>query len=314
MLVNQLVRDRKIAILVLQEAHLNDERVESLNRVFGRNMTILHSPDPINSTGARGVALVINKRVLKDCTPVMRQIVPGRAILTSIPWAEDRTLKILNIYAPNDATDNEAFWVRLGNERLGRIDFLLGDFNLVEDRADRVPQREDPERPREALQALCEKLDLIDGWRSSNPLAPRYTFLQESTSSQSRLDRIYVKRQTFKDCSDWDITEPGIPTDHLLASVAIQNYKAPFIGKGRWVMPTHLLEDQEMKKSMLALAAALVRQIESMPTRTAESNPQTMYAAFKAELSAAARTRAREKVPKMQKRIDRMREDLTKTL
>ncbi|EIW54200.1 DNase I-like protein, partial [Trametes versicolor FP-101664 SS1] len=310
MLVNQLVRDRKIAILALQESHLDDGRTESLNRIFGRHMSILHSPDPANSTGARGVAIVINKRILKDCAPTVRQIVPGRAILITIPWSEDRKLKILNVYAPNDAAENESFWARLASERLGRVDLLLGDFNVVEDRADRIPQREDPEGPREALQNLYEGLSMVDGWRNSNPLHPRFTFLQESTSSQSRLDRIYVRRQMLKDCSDWDITELGIPTDHLLASVAIQNYKAPFVGKGRWVMPVHLLEDQEMKKTMLALAADLVRQLDGARARTMEVNPQTIYTAFKKELTAAARARAREKVPKMQKRIDRMRDDL----
>lgn len=34
MLVNQLVRDQRIAILALQETHLNDERANLLNTVF----------------------------------------------------------------------------------------------------------------------------------------------------------------------------------------------------------------------------------------------------------------------------------------
>ncbi|EIW60553.1 DNase I-like protein [Trametes versicolor FP-101664 SS1] len=301
MLVNQLVRDQKLAVLALQEAHLDDRRAARLNDIFGRNMTVYHSPDPTNSTGARGVAFAVNKRVLRDSAVTMRVVIPGRAALMSIQWSEDRTLKLLNVYAPNDAPANADFWKELENANLGRVDFMLGDCNVVEDKADRLPPREDPEAPREALQDLCTKLSIVDGWRGANPLDKGFTYLQESTAAQSRLDRIYVRRPMMKDCSEWCIVEPGIPTDHLMVAVAVENYKAPFIGKGRWVWPVHLLEDEEMKKTMLALAANLTRKIGCMTERTQEDNPQTAYAAFKHELAAAARARAKQKIPKMQK-------------
>ncbi|KAL1938742.1 hypothetical protein VTO73DRAFT_11345 [Trametes versicolor] len=230
------------------------------------------------------------------------------------PPFEDRTLKILNTYAPNEAPANAAFWRTLEETNLGRVDLLLGDLNVVEDRADRLPPREDPEAPREALQALCGKLTLLDGWRITQPLEKGFTYMQESTASQSRLDRIYVRRAMAKDCSEWGIVEPGIPTDHLLVTVAIENYKAPFIGKGRWVMQPHLLEDEDLKKTMLALGAQLCRRIEGMVTRTPENNPQKAYTDFKTELVHAARMRAREKIPKIQKRMERLRKDLAETL
>ncbi|OJT08742.1 Transposon TX1 uncharacterized 149 kDa protein [Trametes pubescens] len=310
MLVNQLVRDRKIAILALQEAHLDDRRADLLNKVFERNMEVLHSPDPANSTGARGVAFAINKRVLKEYKPILRIIIPGRAILLTIQWSVDRTLKILNVYAPNDMPANAAFWQTLKETNMGRVDIMMGDCNVVEESTDRIPQREDPEAPRTALQALCEKLLLQDGWRSSHPLERGFTYLQESTASQSRLDRIYVRRPMAKDCSDWKIVEPGIPTDHLLVSVAVENYKAPFIGKGRWVMQPHLLEDKEMRKTMLQLGKDLISKIEGMRARTREDNLQRAYADFKKELVSAARTRAKQKIPKIQMEMDRLRKDL----
>ncbi|EIW51316.1 uncharacterized protein TRAVEDRAFT_78071, partial [Trametes versicolor FP-101664 SS1] len=229
-------------------------------------------------------------------------------------WAADRTLKILNVYAPNEAAANANFWKTIENANLGRIDILLGDCNVVEDRADRLPPREDPEAPREALQALCAKHTLLDGWRPAHPLEKGFTYLQESTSAQSRLDRIYVRRAMARDCSDWSIVEPGIPTDHLMVVVAVENYKAPFIGKGRWVMQPHLLEDEDMKKTMITLGAELVRDINGLTTRTPERNPQTLYANFKHKLIQAARTRAKEKIPKMQKRMERLRSDLRETL
>ncbi|EIW58570.1 DNase I-like protein, partial [Trametes versicolor FP-101664 SS1] len=308
--MNQLLRDRKIAVLALQETHTNDRRLDLLNRIFERNMAILHSPDPVNATGARGVAFAINKRIFKDGSPRIRVIVPGRAILLTIQWSEDRTLRILNVYAPNDPHANAAFWTSLANANIGRIDVMLGDCNVVEDRADRIPQREDPEAPRMALQTLCEQSQMVDGWRVAHPLEKGFTYLQDSTSVQSRLDRIYVRRPMLKDCSDWQIVEPGVPTDHLMATVTAENYKSPFIGKGRWVMQPHLLEDAEMKKTMLALGKELVRKIEAIRERTPDDNPQLAYADFKRDLVAAARARAKEKIPKIQKRMERLRDDL----
>ncbi|EIW64974.1 DNase I-like protein, partial [Trametes versicolor FP-101664 SS1] len=305
-----MLRDRRIAILALQETHLDDERARSLNTIFERNMTILHSPDPDNATGGRGVAFAINKRILKESNPTIRCVVPGRAILLKLKWSDDRDLKILNVYAPNDGQTNAAFWRTLREKNLGRIDLMLGDFNVVEDRADRLPARDDPEAPRDALRSLCESHSLLDGWRMTRPIEQAFTYLQESTCAQSRLDRIYVRQRMAKDCSDWEISAPGIPTDHLLVTVAVENYKAPFIGRGRWAMPEHLLTDETMKKTMKLLATTLISSLTAGRVRTEEENPQTAYATFKRDLIAAARARAKEKVPKIQRKMDGLKKDL----
>ncbi|OJT01591.1 Transposon TX1 uncharacterized 149 kDa protein [Trametes pubescens] len=310
MSVNQLMRDKKIAVLALQETHLNDERAALINRVFDRSMSVLFSPDPTNSTGAKGVAFAINRRVLKDCSPSIRTLIPGRAILLTLPWSEDRSLTILNVYAPNDSAENAAFWNGLSGMRLGRVDLVLGDYNIVEDKADRLPPREDPEAPRLALRAFCDKLSVLDGWRAAYPLAKGYTFLQESTSAQSRLDRIYARRAMLRDCSEWAICPSGIPTDHLLVSTAVENYKAPFHGRGRWIMPTHLLNDEEMKKTMKSLGTTLLTRLDGIRERSLNENPQLLYADFKKELIAAARARAKAKVPKLQKKLDNLKADL----
>ncbi|KAL1938552.1 hypothetical protein VTO73DRAFT_11575 [Trametes versicolor] len=314
MRVNQLMRDKKIAVLVLQEAHLDDERAALLNSVFENTMTVLSSPDPVNPTAARGVAIAINKRILKDCAPLLRILVPGRAVLLTIPWTAERSLKIVNVYAPNESAANADFWSTLNSMNLGRVDLMLGDYNVVEDSADRLPPREDPEAPRLALQALCDRLLVTDGWRVSHPLDKGYTFLQESTAAQSRLDRIYARKVMMRDCSDWTIEASGLTTDHLLVSVSIENYKAPFHGKGRWSMPVHLLNDDAMKKKMKELGSSLLRRLDAMRVRTQAENPQVAYAEFKRELVTAARTRAKAKIPKMQKRIDRLKLDLAKVV
>ncbi|EIW62456.1 DNase I-like protein [Trametes versicolor FP-101664 SS1] len=304
------MRDQRIAVLALQEAHLNEERVSSLRQIFGRHLHIEYSPDPSNSTGARGVTAVLNKQILKNCTPTTRCVIPGRAILLSVPWSEDRVLTILTVYAPNDRNENAAFWERLRAENLGRIDLLLGDFNVVEEAADRFPPKSDAARQCEALRELCQGLSVCDGWRAANPASKQFTYLHETSGAQSRLDRIYVRRAMMGDCDEWTITEPGIPTDHLLVTVEVANYKAPFVGRGRWVMPTHLLTDTDTVKQMKGLAMKLVADIAAIRTRTCERNPQLLYEKFKADLTALLRARAKVRVPKIQKEIDALKAEL----
>lgn len=59
--INQVVKDRRLAVLAVQEAHLTPERLDNLNTLFAASLLILGSPDPENGAAARGVAFVINK-------------------------------------------------------------------------------------------------------------------------------------------------------------------------------------------------------------------------------------------------------------
>ena len=113
MAINQVVRENKIAVLALQETHLTAERVEALNNIFASTLHVLSSPDPTNQTGARGVAFVLNKRLVGETEYLHNEIVPGRAILLNLQWRNNQPLKILNVYAPNNPRDNEDLWTSL---------------------------------------------------------------------------------------------------------------------------------------------------------------------------------------------------------
>ena len=118
-------------------------------------------------------------------------------------------------------TTLEAMW---GNAPLGTPDVLLGDFNLVESPIDRLPTHGDDRHATDALQKLLVSGNMNDGWRRENPAERSYTFAQSSTASQSRIDRIYIKRQLESKTSRWDILGSGIPTDHRMPVMAIANY------------------------------------------------------------------------------------------
>jgi exonuclease III len=61
--INQLMRDRKIGILALQETHLTQTDLESFKRKFGDKLIIINSSDRF-SPNAMGVAIIINRRIV----------------------------------------------------------------------------------------------------------------------------------------------------------------------------------------------------------------------------------------------------------
>ncbi|OJT09202.1 LINE-1 retrotransposable element ORF2 protein [Trametes pubescens] len=314
MLINQLVRDERIGILALQETHLDDARAAELTELFGRHVQIYHSPFEANPTGACGVAFVVNKRFVDAEMCALTVVQPGRAIVLDFPWVEGTVLRMLNVYAPNVMSENAKFWEDLATPQTGKIDVMLGDFNMVEDGIDRLPARVETERVTGALNELLQRHRLEDGWRVRNPCTKAYTYMQAATGAQSRIDRIYLPRALQREAEDWAHKESGIATDHKLAMTSLANHAAPFMGKGRWSLPTHLLSDDEMKKTMRRLGAKLIAGLEAATTRTSEKNPQTLYQDFKEALTRAARERAKARIPRLQKRLARLRVDLDTTL
>ncbi|KAH9853761.1 Endonuclease/exonuclease/phosphatase, partial [Lenzites betulinus] len=314
LMINQLIRDEKICILALQETHLTPMRVTELTDLFGQYLSI-HCGDG-DPTGARagGVAFVINKRRMNDEACVATLLIPGRALLLRIPWTDGRMLTILNVYAPNTASENAEFWKTLRERMPQKPDIMMGDFNVVEDSVDRLPARCDQTRQTSELRALCREMNLQDGWRATNITQREFTYMHGATGSQSRLDRIYGTTRILKDASVWLIREAGVPTDHKMVSVSIANRAEPFKGVGRWSLPAHLLEDKEMIATMKRLGEELVAGINEIVDRTEERNPQMVYAAFKNKLRQAARERAKTKIPKIQKRLEHLRLDLKATL
>jgi hypothetical protein len=46
--INSTLRGNKIAILALQETHLDNERIETIKTCFGKSFDLLHFSDPVS--------------------------------------------------------------------------------------------------------------------------------------------------------------------------------------------------------------------------------------------------------------------------
>ncbi|KAL6299923.1 Endonuclease/exonuclease/phosphatase [Sparassis latifolia] len=249
-LINTLLKEKQLAILALQETHLTQTQAQT------------------------------------------RTLIPGQAILLTVPWHNNRTLTILNIYAPNIAMENKEFWQTLEHkwthQHLPNPDVMLGDFNIVEDALDCIPSHVDNAEAVDALFDLKLHLQLLDGWRATHTTEKKFSYLQTSTGSQSRIDRIYTTDQILQSAENWTIESTGVPTDHKLTTVRIADPAAPYIGKES--------------------------EIKSLPTRSLQRNPQTLFKKYKDNLQIYARKHARTLTPKLISKIKTLQTDLDKTL
>jgi exonuclease III len=222
--INNTIRTGKIAILAIQETHLDEERLNDINRCFSKSFDILSSSDPDNPRASAGVAFLINKALLAPTSVKFHVLKQGRAILLKIKWSDTSEATIINIYAPNDVREQPAFWAQVDlarrAKRLPRPDFLLGDFNITEEAIDRSPPKLNNIRALEALRETRHEWGVQDQWRHDNPNGRMFTFKQirEGTYRYARLDRIYTAARHACNLFEWTTTSSIIPSHRITAT------------------------------------------------------------------------------------------------
>jgi len=147
--ISDAMHTEKIAILVIQETHLDQVMTENLGKIFEKNLKILNSANPDSPRASAGVGFVINKQLIDPDEMEMHELIPGRAAILKIKWLKTCDATILNIYAPNERNQHPNFWAKTLTERRAKglpiPHFTLGDFNITEDAIDRMPPRLDDE-------------------------------------------------------------------------------------------------------------------------------------------------------------------------
>ncbi|KAI1787031.1 Endonuclease/exonuclease/phosphatase, partial [Ganoderma leucocontextum] len=311
--IYRTVTQRRIGILLLQEAHLTDDRVDTLHKLYGRKIKILFSSHPTQPTQKEGVAVVINRHQInaKDITTTV--VIPGRAIHVSLKHHDRHTTQVLGIYAPTSDGDEERrlFFHELREYYETRPNFpkpnlLAGDFNNVEDPIDRLPAHAptDPSVP--AMDELKDTLHLLpaDGWRLTYPNSRDYTFHRGSgpDATFSRLDRIYATEQIFACAREWRIEQSGVRTDHAMVMVDIWTPNAPDTGHGRPVFPLRLLRNKTLKQQMKNRGREAIAELEDLMergVRTETENPQIILNKLKRAWMKMARELERRTMPRI---------------
>ncbi|KAJ3919309.1 Endonuclease/exonuclease/phosphatase, partial [Lentinula edodes] len=309
--INQIMRDRKIAILAVSEAHMNAERRDNIEQLFGTRLKILFTKRE-DTANAGGVAFVLNKHLTNVERIQTHIIVAGHALLLETNWHGDKRISILAIYAPNQSiTENITFWQQIQtffrrHTHIKKPDMMLGDFNMVEEQIDRLPMNKDHAQA-DAFETVKTDLQLIDGWRQQYPNRKAYTFMQKRAGgiqNHARLDRIYIKPTMEDNAFEWRIQSPGLHTDHSIVSLRITCETAPDIGKGRWCWPKHIMYDKYLtlyiEKEGLILQAKLDK-IEDQPNRAYET--QILWSDYQDRIAKEACKRAKIIIPRIDKQI-----------
>ncbi len=74
--INQIMKTKRIGILIVGEAHLNNERRNAIENMPRSRLCVIHSEDPV-SPNARGVAIVLNKELMETEDVNAIEIIPG---------------------------------------------------------------------------------------------------------------------------------------------------------------------------------------------------------------------------------------------
>ena len=326
--INQIIRDKKIDILAIQESHLNEVALNNLNTFYHKRMRIWNSKDPQNPSAGKGVSIVLNKECTSWAEAKVTEIIPGRALLLELPWknhkdsndTDEARVNILAIYAPNTAQENANFWSTLSDkwidENLPIPDAMLGDFNIVEEAVDRLPPHRDNAQAASKLADFKSFHTLQDGWRHCYPTELAFSYTQVVTQSRSRIDRIYVSTSIYKHARNWIIEHTPINTDHCLVSMEFANPGAPFISKGRWSIPLYLIKHRKVLQDIELLGCQLEKDLEALSdeARTGGKNPQTLYHTFKKLLTHEIREFSKVETPKMEAHIKSLKVKLRDTL
>ncbi|KNZ74791.1 hypothetical protein J132_06011, partial [Termitomyces sp. J132] len=271
--INQLIRDKKIGILMVQETHLMDVRKEDAEKLFGKRMKILHSCDPENPMSKGGVAVVLNCNLINTQGAELTEIILGRAILVSTNWHKEEVINILVVYAPNmtedDGRKNGSFWRELKQYFIDnpniRVDVLAGDMNMV---------------------------NLIYWYQ---------------TKSKSKLRRLVAKLESTTGCPPSVYVQSvfirfEVYTDHHLTTVQIAHADAPIVGRGRWTLKKHIMNDKTFRKFVIRSGAEAVKEIERMrELHSQDCNPQKIYSKWKKEIIEMAKSRDKAITPKYMK-------------
>ncbi|KAL1660580.1 Endonuclease/exonuclease/phosphatase, partial [Schizophyllum commune] len=305
--VNRVIRNERINVLGVQETHLTKEQVHEIQEFYGKTMRICASMED-GVTNSCGVAIVVNKSITNISDMEEHEIIPGRALMVTIHWHGLLRHSILVTYAPAEGPSaNRLFWLQL-REKMRELDLPspdthLGDHNFVEDAIDRNPAKGPTPRNLNAFLRFKNEHLLVDGWRDTNPDTKAYSFMTHE-GRRSRIDRIYVSRDSLKNSHSWVIKKSGIPTDHDMVGYTLTAPQLPYVGPGRWAIPLYLIDNKKLDEQVNDKGVEVLGEmVRARDNRTSDNNPQSIWIRGKYAITEIYRKHAKKNVPRLERVI-----------
>ena len=317
--IHRTMIDQKIAILALQETHLDHDLLSQVTQCYNKRLYTITSFSPTNPRTSAGVAFVINKRLITPNKIKVFELIEGRALALKITWHDSKETTLLNIYAPISRAAQPEFWGKITTaKRLYRLrnpDFMLGDFNITEDTIDRSPPHLDEPNAITAIRDVRHKWGLHDAWRHAHPNDKVFIYRAISNAQpvKSRLNRIYITHAAARHTFNWQHHAIPVPTDHWLTSVKFAPLDTPYIGKGRWTWNITTLENSNLTRAVVDRGHSLqsdIANVKETLTDRNTTNPQLLWNQFKDDIKTIAKNHNRDSYHKITSRTMRLEKDL----
>ncbi|KAJ6495371.1 hypothetical protein C8R45DRAFT_823986 [Mycena sanguinolenta] len=285
--VKHVIDQQRLGVLVLQETHLDSAGAATFDTIYQKWFKLIYSPDPTDPTLVAGVTFLLNKKFIDVDHILVFNLVPGRALMITIPWHKHRMLTILNIYAPNKPKQRDELWSKLwtewkNNSRLPLPDIILGDWNFVEDGRDRLSGDRGQIPP--SFTRLKSLFQMEDGWRNTFQDECQYTCRRNGPHrDHDRCLPTSTYSTLFDSCRGWRIENTAVRTDHSLVATQIVCRPDKKLGKGRQPLPLYLLKTGKFTNKVKRLIHILKSDFAKLKTlpRLADHNVQTVWAKFK---------------------------------
>ncbi|KAL1749169.1 Endonuclease/exonuclease/phosphatase, partial [Schizophyllum fasciatum] len=306
--LHRVMRNERISVMGVQETHLSVDQVEEINKFYQKTLQVFASTEGVGRANSTGVAIALNKSITNTADAEAHEIIPGRALMVTIHWHGLLKHSVLVTYAPAEGHGpNKEFWKtlrkRMRDLNLPSPDTHLGDHNMVEDSIDKNPAKDPNSGVLNAFLRFKNEHLLHDGWRSEYPDTKAYTF-QSNKGRRSRLDRIYVSKESLKNSHSWFIKKSGISTDHDMVGYTLTDEKIPFIGKGRWTMPLFLIDDRKLDEAVNKKGMEISKDMEhAAANRSNTLNPQVIWQQGKDAIATMCREHAKKNVPRIDQTI-----------
>jgi exonuclease III len=214
--VAHTMKSQRIGILALQETHLTDQDIEEVKQTHRKWALVFNLTDRERPGRSAGVAFVINKGLVLIKDVKYKELIPGRASVLTVKWHMNKTITLINVYGPTEEGQQVGFWPKVCEEWEKvqgwlKVDFILGDFNIVKEEFDRAPPKANNKEEVTALRDFQTKLNTTDAWRNTFPTQNRFTFQSHIRKGQdrdnvscSRIDCIYVNADSKEMVYKWN--------------------------------------------------------------------------------------------------------------
>ena len=248
----RFLRRKRSDVCFLQETHSTLEDEDAWRNQWGGEIIFNHG-----TSNSRGVMILI--RPCFDLKVIEVEKDNSGRLISLFCKIQGAPFRLYNLYGPNVDNQKLSFYKdlqkRLERDRDISESFIIGgDLNLIQNASlDRKGGNFKPAsqyiQTLKVLESVKSDNDLVDIWRTKNPVTKRFTWRQKTPPIASRLDFWLVSLSLCDYIRDVDIL-PTIKSDHSPITLKIQTIDNSK-GRGLWKLNNSFLEENEYVRGII---------------------------------------------------------------